>query len=288
MIGAAGLTRALGGRWYGRYGTARCVVHDDRQPSLSIVDGYNGPIASCFAGCNRRDIYAELRRRGLLEDSRQSCSTVTRKVNISTQGRPEDREQQQRDKAAWLWARRQPIKGTPAERYLRETRGYSGPLPGTVGFLSPNKPKQHPAMIAAYGNVPVTDSGLVTGPGSVAAVHLTLLRPDGSGKAEVEPNKITVGSPRNRPIVLALINDLLGLGITEGIEDALSVHQSTGLGTWAAGCAPYMPALTDAVPLYIETVTIFAHDDNGKRPALELAERLEARGIETRLEGLAP
>jgi len=37
MSRAAELTRALGGRWYGRYGTARCVVHGDRNPSLSIL-----------------------------------------------------------------------------------------------------------------------------------------------------------------------------------------------------------------------------------------------------------
>src|SRR3984893_13018526 len=44
VMTAAQLTRALGGRWHGRYGTARCLVHDDRSPSLSIVDGNEGPV----------------------------------------------------------------------------------------------------------------------------------------------------------------------------------------------------------------------------------------------------
>jgi hypothetical protein len=35
-------------------------------------------------------------------------------------------------------------------------------------------------------------------------------------------------------------------------------------------------------------VTIYAHDDNGKRFALELADALENRGMEVRIEGLAP
>jgi hypothetical protein len=39
------------------------------------------------------------------------------------------------------------------------------------------------------------------------------------------------------PIVLAPPNDLLGSSITEGIEDALTMHEATGLGTWAAGSA---------------------------------------------------
>jgi hypothetical protein len=66
---AAQLTAALGGRWHGWYGTARCVTHDDRSPSLSIVDGQDGPVATCFAGCDWRDVRAELRSRGLLDDA---------------------------------------------------------------------------------------------------------------------------------------------------------------------------------------------------------------------------
>ena len=50
-------------------------------------------------------------------------------------------------------------------------------------------------------------------------------------KADVDPAKITIGSPTGAPLVLAPMNDLLGLAITEGIEDAISVHQETGLGS---------------------------------------------------------
>ena len=48
--------------------------------------------------------------------------------------------------------------------------------------------------------------------------------------------------------MLAPMNDLLGLAITEGVEDALSIHAATGLGAWAAGAASRLPALADAVP----------------------------------------
>jgi hypothetical protein len=37
-----------------------------------------------------------------------------------------------------LWARRQPIEAT-VERYLREARRYTGPLPPTLGFLPATK-----------------------------------------------------------------------------------------------------------------------------------------------------
>ena len=103
-------------------------------------------------------------------------------------------------------------------------------------------------MIAAFALVEEREPGVVGMPRNVDAVHLTLLKPDGSGKADVEPNKIMVGSPGARPIVLAPPNDLLALAVTEGIEDALSAHASTGLGAWAAGAAGRMLKLADVIP----------------------------------------
>ena len=70
------------------------------------------------------------------------------------------------------------------------------------------------------------------------------------------------------------------MAIAEGIEDALSVHDDTGLGAWAAGAASRLPALADVVPDYIEAVTIAVDDDDdGRRHATELGERLIARGF---------
>jgi hypothetical protein len=43
-----------------------------------------------------------------------------------------------------------------------------------------------------------------------------------------------IGRSIGFPIVLAPVNDGLGLSITEGIEDALSLHQATGLPQWAS------------------------------------------------------
>ena len=123
-------------------------------------------------------------------------------------------------------------------------------------------------------------------PLNVEAVHLTLLRRDGSGKAEVERPKLFVGSPGNLPIVLAPLNDRLGMAITEGIEDALTVHQATGLGTWAAGSAGRMPALAETLPGWIESVTMCAHADKaGQDGALALADALDRRGVEVFIEG---
>jgi hypothetical protein len=140
-------------------------------------------------------------------------------------------------------------------------------------------------MIAAFGLAEETEpGGLFIPDDAVLGVHLTLLRPDGSGKANADPDKITVGPSMGAPIMLAPPNDLLGLAIREGIEDALSVHQATGRGAWAAGSASRMPALADAIPSFVNCVTIFADDDDtGRRGAHSLARRVIANGLHAEL-----
>jgi len=92
-----------------------------------------------------------------------------------------------------------------------------------------------------------------------------------------------IGYSLGSPIVLAPPNDLLAMSIAEGIEDALTVHEATGLGVWAAGSASRMPALANVVPGYVEYVSVVEDDDpDGRRHAATLIDRIEARGIETR------
>ena len=97
-------------------------------------------------------------------------------------------------------------------------------------------------------------------------MHITRLAPDGLGKAGTDTDKIMVGLSACSPIVLAPPNDLLGLAITEGIEDALSAHIATGLGAWAAGAASFLPALAAAIPAYVECITILADNDPDGTP----------------------
>jgi hypothetical protein len=281
---AVRIAEALAGRKVSPRGgnyLVRCPAHDDESPSLSLRDGGRGIIVNCFAGCLPGDVYAAIRRidRGLLEPGQ----TAPEPAKGSS-----EYERRQHDKAAWLWSQRRPIAGSTAETYLRKARGYAGLLPKTLGFLPTRKPDQHPAMIAAFGVVDEPEPGVLGAPDDVTAVHLTLLKTDGSDKADVKPNKLIIGRPLGRPIVLAPPNDLLGLAITEGIEDALTTHQATGLGAWAASSAPFMPALADTVPDYIEAVTIYAHADKaGQDGAHKLAHALHRRGLEVMIEGIA-
>jgi hypothetical protein len=102
---------------------------------------------------------------------------------------------------------------------------------------------------------------------------------------------VGIGRPSGCPIALAPPNDLLGLVIAEGIEDALSAREATGLGAWAAGSASFMPALAATIPSYIESLSILV-DDNaaGWKNSTALRDGLLARreGLEIKLIRSAP
>jgi len=283
MMSAQEIAFALGGRRAQRLADGsyltRCPLpshgkgRGDLSPSLSLRDGDRGLLVYCFAGCDARDILDAIRDKGGAVD-RPTATPPTPKSSSEYKRR-------QHDKARWLWSQRQPIAGTIAERYLREARGISCALPTTLAFLPARKPEHHPAMIAAFALVDET-------PKDVSSVHLTLLKPDGSGKAEIDKPKIIVGSPLALPIIVAPPNDLLGLAICEGIEDALTAHQLTGLGAWVAGAAGFMHELGDVVPDYIEAVTVYAHADKaGQDGAHKLIKALHQRGIDAVVEGLS-
>jgi phage/plasmid primase-like uncharacterized protein len=197
-------------------------------------------------------------------------------------------EADQHRKAGWLWSQAKPIAGSTAERYLRG-RGISGALPATLRYL-PARDPYPPALIAALAIPDEPEPGLLAAPRHVESVHLIKILPDGSDRLRETKAKITIGMPCGRPVVLSPVNDLCGLAITEGIENALTIAEATGLGVWASCSAPHMPALAASAPAYVETVTIFADadaDGQGERGAMRLAQALRERDIEVRIEGLS-
>jgi hypothetical protein len=181
-------------------------------------------------------------------------------------------------KALALWRSRQPVRGSIAETYLREARAYRGPLPPTLGFL-PRRSDYPPAMIAAFGIPNEPEPGAIVLPDSgIKGVHLTRLSPDGSDRERGERAKIMIGHSKGWPIVLSAPTDAQALIVTEGIEDALSAFEATGLCAWAAGSASRLPALADVVPTWAEALTILADGDvDGRRHAGALAVALKGR-----------
>jgi putative DNA primase/helicase len=189
--------------------------------------------------------------------------------------------------AAWLWSQRKPItEGTPPSLYLSR-RGYTGPIPETLGYL-PSRGSYPAAMIGAFGIAVELQPGIISAPPQVIGVHLTRLTAHGDKAPNAEGEaKFMHGLCKGAPIVLSPPNDFLRMTVTEGIEDGLTVYQTTGVGVWAAGSATLMPALAALIPDYIEIVTICAHDDNtGRKNAIVLARAIKARGIEVLVQGL--
>jgi putative DNA primase/helicase len=164
-----------------------------------------------------------------------------------------------------LWAEGQPPAGSLVERYL-ESRGLHL-VPGLPLRFHPNCPRgseRFPAMLASMTD-PVT--------GGPVGVHRTYLKPDGSGKAALEPSKMMMG---NAGIIRLTPNEEVtgGLGIGEGIENSLAVMQFVGWRpVWAAGSAGSIAKFP--VLRGVEALTIFAdHDEvqaNGKQPGLDAA-----------------
>lgn len=182
-----------------------------------------------------------------------------------------------------LWQRAVALHRTPAEAYLRDARGYRGPLPRTLRYVPPRGTYPH-ALVAAFGQCLEAACGELAPPDAPPAIHLTRLALDGQSRL----NKIMLGRVSGHPIVLAPLNDGLGLVIAEGIEDALSLHEATGLGAWAAGSAGHMAKLADAIPPHVSCVTLAQDDDPAGRTATQkLAGDLARRGLEVRILSLA-
>ena len=185
MTDARELTLSLGGRWYGRYGAAPCpVCQPERrkgQNALTLADGTGGRLlAHCKeGGCAFLDILAAA---GLRSGDYTPPDPATL-AQREAERRAEAVKRAAQAKRLWLEA--QPIAGTVAEAYLRG-RGITCELPRTLRFHGAcwhgPTARRYPAMVAA-----------VQGSGA-AAVHRTYLRPDGSGKADIEGDKLMLGA----------------------------------------------------------------------------------------------
>lgn len=281
---------ALGGEVVGDQVLAPGPNHRRADPSLAVkpsASSRDGFLVNSFACDDWRECRDYVAARLGLDPHRRPVPEP--RYERAPRATSPDEQPSHDKRPLWLWRQRKPIEGSTAERYLRGARGYRGPIPLTLAYL-PARNGHPPTMIAAFGTVSEPEPGvLAIADADIRGVHVTRLLTDGSDRARNgAADKATIGrGSTGSPIILALPNDLHGLAITEGIEDALSIVEATGLGAWAAGSAGITPALAAAVPRYIECVSIFGHRDrDGTRRATELAVRLKARGFDVVLKFL--
>ena len=138
-------------------------------------------------------------------------------------------------------------------------------------MLHPATKRDHPCMVALYRDKE----------GNPQAIHRTYLTSEGYKLAGEGINpKLMLGSSKGCAIRLSPMSESIGL--TEGIENALSVTLMTGLPCWALGSASgfFNVVLPDA----IREVVIFRDNDAAGINAAERAkQRFEQEGRRTRI-----
>lgn len=217
---AEALTRQLGGRWQGRYGSARCPAHDDKNPSLSIKEGEGGRLLLfCHAGCDFRAIVSALYDRGI---------SIARARYDLAETAPAIQKPQQpvADLIRLIWSQSRPIEGTHAERYL-SARAIDAGRSSRLRF--------HSALRHPTGERLPALVGLVEHARSCAVgLHRTYLDTRAPRKTELEPDKAMLGDCRGGAVRLRPGRH--GLVVCEGIETSLSLGAGLGEGcaVWAA------------------------------------------------------
>jgi putative DNA primase/helicase len=246
------ITIALRGRWNAaaNRGSARCPCHDDHSPSLLLSDGDKPGcvLVHCFAGCDRRDILAALRERGLLEECSHQHEPRSRRIEPPPPVITPDPQ------ALAIWGAASPGERTIVQRYLR-ARDITIAPPPSLRCAGGGYPITNPAMVAA---VQAPDRRTI-------AVQVTRLDPSGERKAQVLIPRRTYGALADGAVRLAAAGDVLGLA--EGVESALSAMQLSGVPTWACLGASRMHRV--AVPESILELHVFADNDGPGRDAGE-------------------
>lgn len=271
-MGAADLALALGGRRVGAGWMARCPVHDDRTPSLSIraTDSIK-VLVHCHAGCGQEHVISALRGRGLWSEPwrRSLVTTVTPKP---FGGRGGFDAVHRTDRALAIWRSATAASASLVATYLA-SRGLRF-LPDVLRFhpkLKHPRGGYWPAMVA------LVTRGIDDIP---MAVHRTFLAYDGTGKASVGPQKMMLGPCRGGAVRLAPLGNVLMVG--EGIETCLAAMQESGLPAWAALSTSGLRAL--ALPEEVRDVIVLADgDDAGEAAARDCALRWRREGRRVRI-----
>jgi hypothetical protein len=264
-MGIAAVIRNLGARRQGS--EYRCACPRDCSYDVTLRSGKDGtPLWNCKGGCSQDQVELALVPYGLLDDDGAGDWDIIE---------PKVVEPSVRIAAACrIYDSFAPAAGTPIElaRYLR-ARSITVAVPLILRFgMAPHRcGGRFPAMVA-----PIVD---VTG--EQTGIHMTYLRPDGGGKADLprDLQRETRGVVRSGAIRLTEHDPDRELAVAEGIESALAAMQIFGLPGWSAVYAGNLPALE--LPLAIRRILITADNDvsgAGQRNALAAYRRWTSEG----------
>lgn len=268
------IATALGGRKAGSGWSARCPVHDDHSPSLSLRDSGDGKVlVRCHAGCDQDEVIAHLKANGLWTQNspRQFRHTLSCRVTKLTEPNRDDAKRT--ETALSIWHAAKLAGDTLIDTYLG-SRGLR--LPATLRL------RFHPSLKHPSGDAWPAMIALVTRGSDDAplAIHRTFLARNGAGKAPVDPQKMMFGPCRGGAVRLAEPGDLLMIG--EGIETCIAAMQETRFPAWAALSTSGMRALD--LPEGVRDVIVLADgDDPGEAAARDCALRWKREGRRVRI-----
>lgn len=257
------IVETFGGKWSAAGGMCRCPAHDDRTPSLSVRVGTCNLLFHCFSGCETRVVLRALSRggharlAGRFPIGRPACDVIGPATEIT----------------ARLWNAGCGIKGTLAERYLRNRRIAANDAQlrfhSRVQVGSRSLATFHPALLAAVRD----DSGVI-------AVHRTLLEADTAELARIDCPKRLLGRPLVGAVRLGEPNSVLG--IAEGLETALSAAALLDIPVWAVLGNERFGRV--AIPQSVSNLIVLPDRDAGGERAAALAQAQARAGltIETR------
>jgi hypothetical protein len=251
-------------------------VHGSRGATLALRDGERGLIVKCFADCDPGDIFAELRRRGLVAGPRHGGDGLRPDAEAIRRGRKAEETERRRriEDARRHWEAAQDARGSPAVCYLAG-RGIIIPPPPSLRW----EPRcwhreargELPAMVARV-------DGLA---GGIIGIHRTWLDRNDRGQWR-RRNRASLGLIAGGAVRLAPAAEMLL--IAEGIETTLAGMVATRLPGWAALSTSGLVALR--LPPIVRTVIILADHDRsgaGERAARSAAARWLAEGRRVRI-----
>ena len=258
-VQAEDISRSLNGRRARRGWMARCPAHDDRNPSLSIrqVDGI--VLVHCFSGCSQRAVIAVLAHRGLWPSGNRRKEQ--HKIAVSPSAAADYKAQARTGEALRRWRETGPLSDL-AKRYFQQHRKLD-----VAGLYLDHAVRwhEHYKVVISLMTDPVTNEP--------TGIHRTFLDVDGA-----KLNRKMLG---RQGVVRLSPDDAVsaGLGIAEGIEDALAVMLSGWRPVWAATSADGIAKLP--VLAGIQALTIFADADAaGLQAAENCRDRWRAAGRE--------
>lgn len=242
-----------------RCGPDRRSAYNRRRPVLRLWHDEPGLLSWCCARCGWSGYETDGRRH------------VASRPQIEQQRAAHQRQAEaddaiRRDRALGIWGEAVLPLGTAVAPYLSRRALH---LPDEV--LAADALRFHracpfgrarlPAMIGLMRDICTNEP---------RAIHRTAIQPDGSGKAEPPdggPAKRMLGPARGAVVKLVGDEDVtLGLGLAEGIENALTAVCAGWRPVWAAGSAGAIR--TFPVLAGIEGLNIFAdHDPTGLEAA---------------------